>query len=154
MMHSIADPAVLASLVARLRSLEPDQPRRWGTLSAGEMLCHLGDSHEAALGVRVPVGRVPVERHRPLLKWFGLRAPWRWPKGMPTRPGIDPHRQGTRPGEFEADRTRVIATLQRIAAADRAELGVAHVVFGLMTLDDWHRWAARHVDHHLRQFGA
>jgi hypothetical protein len=29
----------------------------------------------------------------------------------------------------------------------------AHGVFGRMTLEDWQRWAYKHADHHLRQFG-
>jgi hypothetical protein len=28
-----------------------------------------------------------------------------------------------------------------------------HAVFGAMTATDWYRWAYRHTDHHLRQFG-
>jgi hypothetical protein len=30
---------------------------------------------------------------------------------------------------------------------------LAHRVFGLMTVADWQRWAYKHADHHLRQFG-
>ena len=29
----------------------------------------------------------------------------------------------------------------------------AHGFFGIMSLADWHRWAYKHTDHHLRQFG-
>jgi hypothetical protein len=37
--------------------------------------------------------------------------------------------------------------------ADPHSLETAHGVFGLMSLADWQRWAYKHTDHHLRQFG-
>ena len=46
-----------------------------------------------------------------------------------------------------------IAAIDGIAAADPAAVERAHGVFGAMALRDWQRWAYKHVDHHLRQFG-
>lgn len=152
-MPSIADPLALDALVRRLQALHPDTPRRWGTLTAGEMLCHLGDAHEYVLGVRTPPGPAPTGAALPVLKWFVLYALTRWPKGVRTRPGVDPRRDGTRPSDFEADRRRVITTLQRLATADPTGLATHHFRFGRMSASDWHRWAYRHVEHHLRQFG-
>jgi hypothetical protein len=152
-MRSIADPLALDELVRRLQALRPDSARRWGTLTAGEMLCHLGDAHEYVLGVRTPRGPVATGTPRPILKWLVLHAPVRWPKGARTRPGVDPHREGTRPSDFEADRRRVITTLQALAVAAPATLAAHHFRFGPMSASDWHRWASRHVAHHLRQFG-
>jgi hypothetical protein len=34
-----------------------------------------------------------------------------------------------------------------------ADATSSHGAFGPMTPADWHRWAYRHTDHHLRQFG-
>jgi len=71
-MHTIADDKTLNSLVERLRQLSPDTPRRWGTLTAAEMLCHLGNAHESVLGIRIPPGPIPSGAPRPLLKWLAL----------------------------------------------------------------------------------
>lgn len=125
----------------------------WGVMSAAEMLCHLGDAHEAVLGTRVPPGRGASGRSRPVMKWVALRAPFPWPKGFKTRPGVDPKQEGTRPGEFEADRDRAIRTLRALVTADPHTLAPVHSLFGPMDAADWHRWAFRHVGHHLRQFG-
>jgi hypothetical protein len=152
-MSSIADPRALDRLVEGLRQLRPDTPRRWGTLTPAEMLCHLGDAHEAVLRIRVAPGPVPSGGPRPMLKWLALYGPIPWPKGAKTRAGVDPRREGTRPREFEADRRRAIASLQRLAAAEPAALATHHFRFGAMSAADWHRWAYRHVRHHLRQFG-
>jgi hypothetical protein len=76
-----------------------------------------------------------------------------WPKGAKTRPGVDPRREGTRPGDFERDRARVFDGMDHLAAAPGDGLARAHFMVGPMSRADWHRWAYKHVDHHLRQFG-
>jgi DinB superfamily len=152
-LRTIADLRTLDELIARFGRLRPDSPRRWGTLTPAEMLCHLGDAHEWVLGIRVPPGAPPSGRRRPFFKWIALYTPIPWPHGVQTRPGLDPRLEGTRPGAFEADRLRAIRSLGRIAAASPAALSPSHTLFGPMTARDWHRWAWRHVHHHLRQFG-
>lgn len=152
-MTTLADPQVLARLRERLGRLTPESPRRWGTLTPAEMLCHLGDAGDSVLGRRIPPGAQPSGRRRPLLKWLALYTPMPWPKGVPTRPGVNPREAGTRPGDFERDRVRVVEGLDALAAAPVEQLAPAHFLFGPMSRKDWHRWAFRHVDHHLRQFG-
>lgn len=114
------------------------------------MLCHLGDACASVLG---RPGGAPGPR-RPLVRWFALDSPFPWPHGARTLPQIDPKRGGTKPGGFEADRRRAIDGLRAVAAAGLEALPSAHFVFGAMTAEDWGRWAWRHTDHHLRQFGA
>ena len=152
-MTSIADPRALGVLVGRLQLVRPETPRHWGTLTAGEMLCHLGDAHEFVLGTRTPPETATAGEPRPLLKWAALYAPIRWPKGAKTRAGVDPRREGSRPVEFESDRGRAISTLELLARAEPRTLTAHHFRFGPMSAADWHRWAYRHVAHHLRQFG-
>ena len=151
-MRTIADDQTLSSLVERIRRLRPDTPRRWGTLTAGEMLCHLGDAHESVLGTRIPPGPPLSRASHPFLKLLVLYAPVPWPKGAKTRPGVDPRIAGTRPGDFERDRGRVIASLKSLAVAAPTTLTAGHFMFGPMSARDWHRWAYRHVTYHLRQF--
>jgi hypothetical protein len=82
----------------------------------------------------------------------GLWSPLPWPKGVKTNPMHDPRDQGTRPTEFERDRSRVVAGLEGIARAT-GDLEPVHGIFGTMSVRDWQRWAYKHADHHLRQFG-
>jgi hypothetical protein len=117
------------------------------------MLCHLGDAQEFVVGTRVPPGPPPSGVPNHLLKWWALSVPLPWPRGIRTRPGVDPRDEGTRPGDFEQDRERAIASLTAIPATDPSGLAPHHSKFGAMTARDWHRWAFLHVDHHLRQFG-
>ena len=147
-MKTVTDPAVLEQLVERLNALRPETPRQWGTLTAGEMLCHLADATASVLG---PDASEPAPRRR-LLKWLALSVALPWPRGLPTPPSVDPHAEGTKPSDFAADRQRAVEGLRAFAAAPAGVLSSSHGAFGPTSARDWHRWAYRHTDHHLRQF--
>ena len=148
-MKTVGDLSALSKLVDRLEALRPDTPRRWGTLTPGEMLCHLADATASVLDQS---SSEPGPRH-PFLKLVGLRLPLAWPRGLPTPAAVDPKEAGTKPGDFDADRRRAIDGLRMFATAPDESLASSHGAFGPMTPGDWHRWAYRHTDHHLRQFG-
>jgi hypothetical protein len=147
---TLADPATYKRLLQRLQALTPETPRRWGTMTAHEMLCHLADAAEAVLD---PQAKRPEVGARPLAKWFALRSGLPWPRGFQAPARIDQRKGGTPPVEFEADRSRSIDGLARLAAAPDHAWPRAHKIFGTMKPADWLRWAFRHTDHHLRQFG-
>ena len=150
-MKTVADPQVTRSLIDRMRRVQPDTPRRWGTLTPHEMLCHLGDASEMVLGVRPR--RKPVRvRQRRIVKWLMLWSPIHWPHGWRTNPLHDPRIEGTRPSDFSRDLQRAIRGVEAIAAG-RSVVEPAHGLFGRMAVRDWQRWAYKHTDHHLRQFG-
>lgn len=92
-------------------------------------------------------------RSRRLIKGVALWSAIRWPHGWPTNPQHNPMVDGTRPSDFESDLARVVAGLRRIASAESGRLEPVHGFFGNMSARDWQRWAYRHTDHHLRQFG-
>jgi hypothetical protein len=150
--RTLADPGVVPTLIARLRAVRIDSPRRWGTMTPHEMLCHLGDSAAMVLRMRPRTKELPVRR-RVLVKALVLWAPIPWPHGIPTNPWLNPRVDGTRPSDFERDRERAIAGLEGLAAAAPDTLEPVHGIFGTMTQRDWQRWAYRHTDYHLRQFG-
>lgn len=115
------------------------------------MLCHLADSFAAVLGERhASPAETWTSRH--VLKWIALHTPLRWPPGVPTRPEVDPKQAGTKPVEFERDRRLVLEHVRRFPRPD-TRYG-RHPAFGPLTRDEWLIWGYRHVDHHLRQFGA
>ncbi len=148
-MKYVTQPEVLDQLANRLGALRPDSRRRWGTLTPGEMLCHLGDAAASVLNGPEPRRR----RRRSLVKWVGLYSGIPWPHGVKAPSDVDPRADGTRPGDFESDRCRAIETLRALATAPAESFRRNHSIFGAMTTRDWHRWAFRHTDYHLRQFG-
>lgn len=149
-MSSLEKPEALAQLIGRLERLRPETPRRWGKMSAGEMLCHLADVSASVLG---RAGSPPGKPRR-LIKWIALYSPVPWPKGRIKTPRrADPQAEGTRPADFEEDRQRAVEGLKSLASAPTSGLPGDHFIFGAMSSRDWRRWAYRHTDHHLRQFG-
>ncbi|MCH9651399.1 MAG: DinB family protein [Deltaproteobacteria bacterium] len=149
-MKSIADPKRRRQLVERLEALRVDTPRRWGTLTAAEMLCHLADATSVLCRSDVPF---KAGFAAPVLKWLALGTPLPTPKGLKTHPQIDPYRNGSRPSDFETDRQRAIDGLLEIADAQPGDLNPHHPIFGSMSEGDWCRWAYDHTNHHLKQFG-
>ena len=152
-MKTIGDDEVRRALVRRLESVAPSSVRRWGTLTPHEMFCHLGDAMEMVL-LRRPRPNPARDRTRRLVKRVGLWSPLRWPRGWQTNPSQDPRREGTRPSHFANDRDRAIGLLQELGRIGEGGLEPLHGFFGRMSTRDWHRWAYKHTDHHLRQFGA
>ena len=147
-MKTIDEPAVRASLVERVERLTPTTPRKWGKLSCQQMLVHVASSLEqVARGARFADKPSPSR----LIKLIALKTPLAWPRGMPS--GGDPAAAEVDESAFDADRARTIEALEAMAAADASELTPAHPAFGAMSKRDWLRWAQRHLDHHLKQFG-
>jgi hypothetical protein len=151
MKENIADPAQCAELIARLERLTPETPRRWGKMTAHQVVCHLSDSFRAVMGTGLSSVATPWSRT--VIKWMALNAPLKWPHGVPTRPEVDQFIGGTRPVEFARDRQELTSLMADFAARTGGNLH-PHPMFGAMTTREWHRWGWRHMDHHLRQFGA
>jgi hypothetical protein len=148
--RSLNDTANIDELLTRLGRLTADSPRQWGTMTAHEMVCHLGDSFLAVLGER-PASSKETWLSRTVVKWIALHTSLPWPHGVPTRPEVDQKIGGTKPVEFERDRQKVVDLLRRFIQPDTRR--GRHPGFGAMTREEWLLWGYGHVDHHLRQFG-
>ncbi len=140
-------------IVRRLRTLRPDSARRWGRMSAHQMVCHLSDSFRMMIGRR-PVSDATGRLQRTVVRWIALYGPLRWPAGILTSPEIDQGFGGTRPLDFAADLAELETLLELVTTPGTRFDSPAHPIFGRMSQAAWLRWAYLHMDHHLRQFGA
>src|SRR5688572_22397516 len=114
-MKTLACERDAAEILGRLRALRPDSARRWGRVSAHQMVCHLSDGYRLLTGeLTSPPVATPLPR--PMMKWIALYVPVRWPAGVPTTPELDQAGGGTRPADFAADIAQLEALLTRIAA--------------------------------------
>src|SRR6267154_1034095 len=105
--RSLTDTATVDELLTRLGRLSPGSSRKWGKMTSHEMVCHLGDSFLAVLGDR-PASSKETWLSRTVVKWIALHTSLPWPHGVPTTPEVDQNVGGTRPVEFERDRTRAL----------------------------------------------
>ena len=152
-MKSLLDPAGRASIDARLALLRPDRTRRWGRMSAGQMICHLTDAFRGSMG-ELGGGKVPRPATlfgRTLMKWWALNLPW--PHGIRTAAAADQERGGTPPTTFENDIATLKATTDRFVRELPALSRRSHYYFGTLSEAQWARWGYQHMNHHLRQFG-
>jgi hypothetical protein len=150
-MKTLARQRDKAEILGRLRTIRPESARRWGRMSAHQMVCHLADSFRMALGK--PMEETGGLYQRTVVKWIALYSPLPWPPGLVTSPEIDQEGAGTRPVGFAEDVAQIEELLERVTAPTRA-LAQRHPVFGSMSDAAWLRWGYLHTSHHLRQFGA
>ena len=151
-MKTMARPADKAEIVRRLKTVRPDCTRRWGRMSAHQMVCHLSDAFRLVTHQKAASPATGIVQST-LIKWIALYVPFQWPQGVPTRPEMDQEIEGTKPGDFAADLAELESLLERIATVQKDYDWPAHPIFGRMSESAWMRWAYLHVDHHLRQFG-
>ena len=135
-----------SQIIERIRRLRRDTPRRWGKMSADQMLWHVNGGLLMALGqIDVPPRRLPMPR--PLVRFFVLNLPW--PKGVPTMPMF----VASGSYDFESERARCLRLIDQLAAKRLDERWPAHPLLGQVSGRDASRLQARHLDHHLKQFG-
>ena len=151
-MKTLANATDKKEVLRRLQQLKPDSRRRWGKMTAHQMICHLHDSFRAGTGEK-QISSVSNFLTRTLLKWIALYVPISWPHGVPTRPEMDQNRGGTKPVEFDRDVRELEMMVERFSQPQRDFDWHRHPLFEEMSDRDWLRWGYLHVDHHLRQFG-
>jgi hypothetical protein len=116
-------------------------------MSVDQMLWHCNQVLGTSLGdVSVDLRRPPFPV--PVLKFMLFKLPW--PKGAPTAPEY----RAADPRAFDLERQRCLDLIDRFAAENIDRDNWPRAVFGPLTGREWSRLHARHLDHHLKQFGA
>lgn len=138
------------ALLARIVALNPGAGRQWGKMTAPQMLAH------CTVGFQFPLGEKagPQMFLGRLLARFvkkGALGPKPLPKNGPTGPDFIIRDER----DFEHERQRLYEYVMRFCAEGRGGVNNrVHGFFGPLTGDEWGRLMYKHVDHHLRQFGA
>ena len=146
-MESIWNDADRSALAGRIGKLNPAAKAAWGKMSVGMMIDHLTRAFRMATGELAVKPKRSAMRFRPLAKFIIYYAPW--PKGAPTAPELI----CTDDGDFGPRRAALKKAFDRFMAHPRNQLA-EHPAFGKLNEKDWGRLVWRHIDHHLRQFGA
>lgn len=147
-MAMLHEPSVRSSLETRMKTLTPQAPRQWGKMSVDQMLWHVNTALELCLGKFQPAPeKAPMPRV--FLRWAVLNLPW--PKGAPTAKETIPQAPSY---DFEAEKKKAITLIGELVARDLGGTWPEQPVLGKMSGTQWSRLQAKHIDHHLRQFGA
>jgi len=139
-------------LFARIDSLSKDTPALWGKMNAGQMLSHCCVAYQQILGEN-------TDKPGKIMKWM-LKTFFRtsmvnevpYKPNLPTGPTFIRVDQEF---DIEAEKERLKGYIQKIK-----EMGPdVMAAKPSLTLDklnavEWNNLLYKHIDHHLRQFGA
>jgi transposase InsO family protein len=150
-MKNMFDASVADQVKTRLGKLEPQIERRWGKMTAPQMLAHCSMSMQWAVGELVPEkGPLPARLMGRLVKPMVFRNDEPLRKNSPTAKSLIV--AGERDLGIERDRLwGLIETFSKGGAAGCTRH--PHSFFGTMTPEEWAILMYKHLDHHLRQFG-
>jgi len=136
----------------RIRAIDVNATRRWGTMSLPRMLAHLRITFEISLEKR-DVKDESRAWLMPIL-YFLLFQLWTdWPKG---KIKASPQFLDDSAKDADAERTLLIESMHRFVQRSESEPDrvVLEPMLGRISLKHWRRVHGVHVDYHLRQFGA
>lgn len=149
-MKNVFDKNDSEGFIARINKLSPSSTAQWGKMSVAQMLAHCNVTYELVYDNKHPA---PGGFKKFILKLFVKNIvvsekPYK--KGSPTAPEflISDAR------EFERERERLVAYIRKTQ-----ELGASHFdgkeshSFGVLTKTEWNNMFAKHLEHHLNQFG-
>ena len=139
-----------ARTLSRINKLTPDTSPKWGKMNAAQMLAHLSVAYEMDLEDIHPA---PNGFTRLILKLLVKKAvcgPKPYAKNIKTAPQFII--KGDR--DFDKEKKRLTDYIQKVAAAGSATYeGRENQSFGPLTAAEWNTMYAKHLDHHLTQFG-
>ena len=150
-MKNLLDATVASDIKTRLGQLEPQSERRWGKMTAAQMLAHCSMSMQWAVGEVVPEkGTLPARLMGRLVKPMVFRNDDPIRKNSPTAKSLIVADER----DLDKERDRLLALIDKFAAGGAAGCtSDPHSFFGRMTPEEWAILMYKHLDHHLRQFG-
>lgn len=150
-MKNLFDAAVANEVKTRLGRLRPDSERRWGKMTAAQMLAHCAVGVQWAVGEVVP-DRLPLPARligrlvKPMV--FRNEDPMR--RNSPTAKGLIVADER----DFGLERERLLGLIDSFAAGGATKCTRnPHSFFGKLPPEEWAILMYKHLDHHLRQFG-
>jgi len=150
-MKNLFDVALAGQVKQRVESLRSNSDRQWGTMSVAQTMAHCASGMQMVLGkIRPPralIGRLIGRAIKP--KVLGNDAPIR--RNSPTSRDLVIRDER----DLDAERVRLCALIDTFASGGTSVCTThPHPFFGPLTPEEWAVLAYKHLDHHLRQFGA
>lgn len=150
MKPGLNSPEIYKEVTARIAVITPETKCLWGNMNAAQMMKHL------CLDMEIILNRLIVKHGgnfitKTLFKKMIL-SDLKPPKGGKTIPEIDVIGNNIKVKDFETERAYYLSLVNEfITSKNLAEF---HPRLGKMSAEEWYRYAYRHADYHLKQFGA
>lgn len=146
-MKSLFDPTENQNIIDRIQKLTPASQAKWGKMNVAQMLAHC--QHP----LRVVYGEMKLKRSLMGIL-FGGMVKRMLLKDDPYKPGMPTAKEFiiTDSHEFDKERKTLTDLVKRFSPDQVSK--DPHPFFGKMTIAEWDFMQWKHLDHHLRQFGA
>jgi hypothetical protein len=148
--QSIFSPDGLQWYVDRINALTPDAKASWGSMSAAQMLAHCSVAYEMVYTAK-------HKRPPAILRWIltaTLKETVCGTKPYKKNSGTAPAFKQTVPKDFESEKQQLLDYLQRMFVDGPTYFrGRESNSFGVLTEQEWDTMMAKHLHHHLTQFG-
>ena len=149
-MNTLFEKESAEEMLSRIDSLQPTTQRQWGKMDVAQMMAHCSSALDMASGKlvlpRVLIGRILGRLVRPI---YSNEKPFS--KSSPT----DPKLVVSDPRDFQREREQLKLKVREFQEGGEGKCTRhPHPFFGALTPYEWGRGMYKHLDHHLRQFGA
>lgn len=153
-MDNIFDRSVCDALIARINKLSTDTRPKWGKMNAAQMLAHVSKPYEMVCDPNyTATHKRPNGFVRLLLKRF-LKPIVVGPKPYAKNSRTAPEFIVADERVLETERKRLIGFIGQVQAWGPTHFeGKDNHSFGVMTAQEWNNLFAKHLEHHLGQFG-
>lgn len=150
-MKNLYEAATVEEVKKRIAQVRPDSARQWGKMNPGQAMAHCSVAMEWAVGdtvaPRMFIGRIlgSLIKSRVIANEEPLRRNTGTAKTLVITDDRD----------LAKEQARLGALVERFATSGPAGCTRhPHTFFGQMTPQEWATLMYKHLDHHLRQFGA
>jgi hypothetical protein len=150
-MKNLFDEARVGEVQRRLSRLQPSNPRLWGRMNSAQMMAHCSKGLEMAAGQIRPPRALMGLILGPVVKRAIFHDDKPMVRNSPTAKLLIVDGDV----DFDDERNRLGRLIDRFAdAGPEGCTNHPHMFFGPLTPDEWAILMYKHLDHHLRQFGA
>jgi hypothetical protein len=150
-MQNVFDAKDAQEYINRINNLTPETQRKWGKMSVDQVLAHLNVAYDLTFTLEKfpkPSFIAKFLLSRFVKPKITNEIPYK--QSLPTSPAfiIADERN------FEEEKAKLIGNIQRVQQLGREAFeGKENINFGKMTAQGWNNMFAKHLNHHLEQFG-
>ena len=150
-MQNVFDAKDAQEYINRINNLTPETQRKWGKMSVDQVLAHLNVAYDLTF--------TPEKFPKPNFIAKFLLSKFVKPKitnEIPYKQSLPTSLAFIIADErnFEEEKAKLIGNIQRVQQLGREAFeGKENINFGKMTAQGWNNMFAKHLNHHLEQFG-
>jgi len=149
-MQNLFNIATYNEVIDRLNTLSPQSTAQWGKMNVAQMLAHCKEAF-----------KVPLSEKKLPRMFMGILIGWMiksklynddpWKQNLPTAPNFIIKNER----DFQDEKRELINLVNKFYKAGPTGISkYPHPLFGKFTPEQWGKSMYKHIDHHLRQFGA